>query len=219
MLAPSTCLTDNAYMPDVLIFLKGSEDQRRKIRFSRNRLVIGRANDCDLTLGHGTLSRHHCAIIEDDGQWYLEDVGSSNGTRCNGKRVTERTPLQDGDRIAAGRVRMVVSGLGGRRTSIYSKADSDRPLSFSDDSALCQLGDLGYQDKGWVSVVQLMALADDDDFDRESLDLDDDGDDAEIQINTMIRSVMGDHPVAPADADPAKLKAWDDIFGDVDRES
>lgn len=204
-------------MPDLLIFLKGNEDQRRKIRFSRNRLVIGRASDCGLTLGHGTLSRHHCAIIEDDKQWFLEDMGSSNGTRHNGKRVTERTPLQDGDRIAAGRVRMVVSGLGGRRTSIYTQTDRDRPLTFSEDSSLFQLGDLSYKAKGWVTVAQLTALADDDDFDQESLDLDDDGDDAEIQINTMIRSVMGDdQPVEPSQADPARLKAWDNIFGEID---
>ena len=57
--------------------------------------MVGSA--CDITLSHGTLCRQYLQRQKQDGQWLVEDLGSFNGTRLN-----------DGDRIAAGRVRVVV---------------------------------------------------------------------------------------------------------------
>jgi pSer/pThr/pTyr-binding forkhead associated (FHA) protein len=69
---------------------------------------LGRAAENDLVVDDGTLSRSHLAFWRDPaGVWYVRDVGSSNGTRVEGKDVgREPTPLESGTRIEAGAVRL-----------------------------------------------------------------------------------------------------------------
>lgn len=206
-------------MPEMLIYVKGAEAHRRKIRFSRKRLVIGRASECDMTLGHGTLSRQHLAILEEEGQWYVEDLGSSNGTRINGAKIESRSPLGDGDRIAAGRVRILIRGVGGRRTSIFRRGEVPAlaAAAAQDEEGL---GDLSYGADDFLDGDDLAAIEDDDEMDFQSFDLDgDDAAEAEIELNTLIRSASQEDLLIPQGTpDPDKLQAWDDLFGEVDDE-
>jgi GAF domain-containing protein len=48
------------------------------------RLRIGRGTDCNLVLEHPSVSRAHAELIEDDGRWRLNDLGSKNGTFIDG---------------------------------------------------------------------------------------------------------------------------------------
>lgn len=58
------------------------------------RLLIGRADDCDLRIRHASVSRHHCALaIDEDGDWVLHDLGSSLGTVVDGQRIAEAAVL------------------------------------------------------------------------------------------------------------------------------
>ena len=75
-------------------------------------LMLGRAGDCDITLEDGLVSRRHARIWCDAGIWHVEDLGSRNGTRVNGKAVG-KAPLADGDFVHIGRTRIkVVDGVG-----------------------------------------------------------------------------------------------------------
>ncbi len=57
---------------------------------AHRRLVIGRADDCDLRIRHGSISRHHCCLEQDDdGEWVLRDLGSTLGTIVDEVRVAE----------------------------------------------------------------------------------------------------------------------------------
>lgn len=57
---------------------------------SSRRLLIGRAEDCDLRIRHSAISRHHCALaIDEDGDWVLHDLGSTHGTVVSGQRIAE----------------------------------------------------------------------------------------------------------------------------------
>jgi hypothetical protein len=67
--------------------------------------VIGRSRDCDITLSDPNVSRHHAQIKADGrGGWTIEDLGSTNGVKVGGRRISGRTPISDGDRIDVGTV-------------------------------------------------------------------------------------------------------------------
>jgi pSer/pThr/pTyr-binding forkhead associated (FHA) protein len=72
--------------------------------------VIGRAAEGDGTLASDVeISRQHARIsAETDGRFGIEDLGSTNGTYINGRRLEERTTLETGDRIAVGASTLVV---------------------------------------------------------------------------------------------------------------
>lgn len=53
------------------------------------RLTIGRHPKCDIVLKFSTVSARHCELELIDGYWKVRDLGSSNGTRINGKRIEE----------------------------------------------------------------------------------------------------------------------------------
>lgn len=76
----------------VLLADDGSElDRVRKDRF-----VIGRGKHCDLVINSGKVSREHAAIVREGNAWFIEDLGSSNGTWFDARRITRRQ-IQDGD--------------------------------------------------------------------------------------------------------------------------
>jgi hypothetical protein len=64
-------------------------------------VVVGRDSACDLALFDGRVSRRHLEIAQDGADLRLRDLGSSNGTELNGRRV-ESAPLGLGDVIAIG---------------------------------------------------------------------------------------------------------------------
>jgi len=64
--------------------------------------VLGRSSECDVRLEDPNASRQHARISAVDGDWKLEDLGSTNGVLVNGARVAGSTPLRSGDRIQLG---------------------------------------------------------------------------------------------------------------------
>ena len=64
--------------------------------------VIGREVECHVHLSDKGVSRRHARIFLDNGALVIMDVGSRNGTWCNGERLTNQHRLEDGDRIQVG---------------------------------------------------------------------------------------------------------------------
>lgn len=64
---------------------------------------IGRSPECDLIIPHPTVSKVHASIQLQNGTWWIEDLGSTNGTYANGQRIT-RAPLYDGSKLYFGQV-------------------------------------------------------------------------------------------------------------------
>ncbi len=77
-----------------------------EIPMSKPRLVIGRASDCDVRLQLPSVSSHHVAITRSDTAVTLEDLGSTNGTKVNGRKI-ENLQLKHGDQIEIGTERLV----------------------------------------------------------------------------------------------------------------
>jgi len=66
------------------------------------RLIIGRSNVNHIEVKDSSVSRVHAVITLEDGQYFLDDLGSSNGTFLNGSPVIRRQPLSDRDTIRLG---------------------------------------------------------------------------------------------------------------------
>ena len=65
-------------------------------------LVIGRRESSDIVLRFPNVSGSHCEFSLVDGHWMVKDLGSSNGTKVNGSRVSEGR-LDPGDKVSIGR--------------------------------------------------------------------------------------------------------------------
>jgi FHA domain-containing protein len=69
---------------------------------SRDVVVLGRSRECDITLDDANVSRRHAEVRRENGNWFIVDLGSTNGIEVNGKR-TDRAKLEHDDRILLGR--------------------------------------------------------------------------------------------------------------------
>ena len=65
-------------------------------------LVVGRASDADVQIPSTSVSRRHCLLAVYEGQWTIQDAGSSGGTFVNGQPVTASMYLQSGDVVSLG---------------------------------------------------------------------------------------------------------------------
>jgi Protein of unknown function (DUF3662)/FHA domain len=65
------------------------------------RVVLGRSRTCDVHVADVNVSRRHAEIRQEGATYWIVDLGSTNGTLLNGKRV-ERDRLRDGDTITLG---------------------------------------------------------------------------------------------------------------------
>jgi pSer/pThr/pTyr-binding forkhead associated (FHA) protein len=64
--------------------------------------TIGRSVECELRLDDTYVSQQHARIFDRSGNWYVEDLGSTNGTFVNGERVEGRKQLHRGDLVQIG---------------------------------------------------------------------------------------------------------------------
>jgi pSer/pThr/pTyr-binding forkhead associated (FHA) protein len=69
----------------------------------RDWLVVGRGRGADMVIHEPTISRAHAAVGFREGAFFVQDLGSTNGTFLNGSR-RERARLSDGDEIQMGRL-------------------------------------------------------------------------------------------------------------------
>lgn len=63
---------------------------------------LGRGQEADFRLQDKAVSRKHAEIFFRDGQWFIRDIESANGTFINEQRLAEPTPLKSGDQIRCG---------------------------------------------------------------------------------------------------------------------
>jgi pSer/pThr/pTyr-binding forkhead associated (FHA) protein len=69
------------------------------VEITKDLVVVGRKEECDLRLEHKSVSKIHCVLVKTDGLLLLRDLGSTNGTRVNGTRV-RRAALLPNDQLA-----------------------------------------------------------------------------------------------------------------------
>ena len=77
------------------------------IEITKDLMLVGRKEDCDIRLDHKSISKLHCVVVKTDGLLLLRDLGSTNGTRVNGQRV-RRAALLPNDQLQIASVRYTV---------------------------------------------------------------------------------------------------------------
>ena len=70
-------------------------------------LIVGRSDvHAQLVIEDKRLSRKHCSFTHDDRGWSVEDLGSANGVKVNGTKITEPALLKDGDSLSLGGIQI-----------------------------------------------------------------------------------------------------------------
>lgn len=77
--------------------------------FVQSEITLGRDPVCDIPIFEETVSARHARLTYHHGQWWLEDLGSTNGTRLNQEMVALPTVLTSGDEIGVGQTRLLVN--------------------------------------------------------------------------------------------------------------
>jgi pSer/pThr/pTyr-binding forkhead associated (FHA) protein len=89
-------------VPQVLVVTQG-QLAGTSIALSEAAVTIGRANDSTLVLADDYASNRHARLVPRDGQWYVEDLGSTNGTYLDRTKVSTPTHVPIGMPIRIGK--------------------------------------------------------------------------------------------------------------------
>ena len=85
---------------DAALLVEGGPDDGKLIALGRPSFSIGRQQGVDLFIDDTSASRQHAEIVEKGGDFYLHDLGSTNGTYVNGHRISDKELLlHDGDKV------------------------------------------------------------------------------------------------------------------------
>jgi hypothetical protein len=88
-----------------LFLITEGGDQQKVVN---DRFIIGRGKHCDFVINSGKVSREHAVILREGADYFMEDLGSSNGTWFNKQRI-KRRKIEDGDEyfICSEKIRFV----------------------------------------------------------------------------------------------------------------
>ncbi|MCW5876997.1 MAG: FHA domain-containing protein [Anaerolineales bacterium] len=91
--------------PALVAMPNGSQEA---LRFTAPEVTIGRHPSCEWLLADDTVSSRHARLSFHHDQWWLEDLGSRNGTMLNGEALSAPVVLADHDEVLCGQVGFVV---------------------------------------------------------------------------------------------------------------
>jgi pSer/pThr/pTyr-binding forkhead associated (FHA) protein len=85
----------------VVMTIPGKDPREFEYEFEEDKITVGRDADNEIQVPLSTVSRKHCVLYRDEGEWYLEDLKSTHGTKHNGRPVGAggKKLLRDGDTI------------------------------------------------------------------------------------------------------------------------
>jgi hypothetical protein len=91
--------------PSTLLVKGQSESKPRTVRLAAS-MTIGRAPECELRLDDTYTSQQHARLFAKNNSWFVEDLGSTNGTFVNDQKLAAPAMLQPGDKVRVGQTIM-----------------------------------------------------------------------------------------------------------------
>ena len=107
-LAPSASPAAPRSGPEKLVVVSPSEKKGTEFPLP-DEVTVGRAGGCAVLLPEDSfVSQLHARLFRRDGSLFVEDLGSTNGTFLNGRKVTAPVPIRKGDKVQFGRTTLEV---------------------------------------------------------------------------------------------------------------
>ena len=94
--------------PTELVVLRGNVTKGKRVKLRGSGHTVGRSPDADIIIDDPYASDFHARVSAEDGQTRVEDLGSTNGTYVNGRRITAPTGVVKGDTVQIGKTMLEV---------------------------------------------------------------------------------------------------------------
>lgn len=99
---------------------------QQEMTFDNGTVTVGREEDNTIQLQSDGISRHHGKIYSDaNGDWFVEDLGSTNGIRLNGKKITAAVKLAEDDVMDFHQDKLKISGIAALDTIAFTPVSTD----------------------------------------------------------------------------------------------
>jgi predicted component of type VI protein secretion system len=151
----------------VKLLVVGGETSKKDVTLRRPRTVVGRKKGCKIRIQSESVSRIHCSLVLADGRLTAKDLGSSNGTFVNGRRIKEQE-LQAGDKLQVGVITFLVQIIG----ATAERPDQVEPeptmaVAMDDDEVVFLENDLPEPAAGAEELVAAEMIDETDDADAD----------------------------------------------------
>ncbi len=90
--------------PGARLIISGGPTAGQSVALRGAVVTIGRDSACDVVIPDASISRQHSQILRQESGWYVQDLGSRNGTALNGERLSAPHRLEDGDSLMLGAI-------------------------------------------------------------------------------------------------------------------
>lgn len=98
----------NRRVPGISISVRYEHGSTTLKHFSQPEIILGRDPGCDIPIMDDTVSTRHAQLTYHHGQWWLEDLASTNGTSLNESLVNMPTVITSGDEVRCGSTQLTI---------------------------------------------------------------------------------------------------------------
>src|SRR2546430_4865140 len=92
------------------LIIEDDEGRKTVVPLVRDEITIGRQDGNTIRLTERNVSRRHARLLKEDGRVLIEDLGSYNGVRVNGEKISRPTRIKEGDLVEIGDYDLGIQG-------------------------------------------------------------------------------------------------------------